>query len=186
MLDLRRLLGRLVGRLAKDREDTDRRLGDAGAPAVGLGEPGPTRTVLVDTTASDDRVGRPAVFADVKGFLPGTHALDGYGNGGFQFAGMSHRGSILALPSGIYAWEVSAPADLILEAFARVLREAPGSIEHLLIGTGETMLPLFDLREALGKAGVRADPMATAAAARTYSILLDEKRRVAAALLAVP
>ena len=98
---------------------------------------------------------------------------------------MSHRGSILALPSGIYAWDVSTPDDLTPDAFARVLREARGSIEHLLIGTGETMLPLFELRDALGKAGLRADPMATAAAARTYSILLDEKRRVGAALLAV-
>ncbi len=181
MLDLRRLFGRLAGKGSEDGRLT------GAASAVGVaGEPGTTRTVLVDTVASGDRVGRPAVFADVKGFLPGTHALEGYGGGGFQFAGMSHRGSILALPSGIYAWDVSTPDDLTLDAFARVLREAPGSIEHLLIGTGETMLPLFDLRDALGKAGVRADPMATAAAARTYSILLDEKRRVAAALLAVP
>ena len=185
MLDLRRLFRRSSG----DKSD-DRRLADAGAaPAVGLTEPdasGTRTTVLVDTAMTGDRVGRPGLFADVKGFLPGTHALEGYGAGGFQFAGMSHRGSILLLPSGIYAWEASTPDDLTLEAFARVLREAKGSIEHLLIGTGTQMLPLFDLRDALGKAGVSADPMATAAAARTYSILLDEKRRVAAALLAVP
>ena len=190
MLDLRRLFRRLSG----DKAD-DRRLADGGtAPAVGLIDPdasspgkiGTKTTVLVDTARTSDRVGRPSLFADVKGFLPGTHALEGYGAGGFQFAGMSHRGSILALPSGIYAWDVATPDDLTLDAFARVLREAKGSIEHLLIGTGTQMLPLFELRDALGKAGVRADPMATAAAARTYSILLDEKRRVAAALLAVP
>ena len=123
------------------------------------------------------------------GFLPGAHEIDGYGGGGFQFAGMSHRGSILALPSGIHAWTVSSPDELTFAAFARVLAEAKGAgapaIEHLLIGTGRVMLPLFDLRDRLRAAGLRAEPMATDAAARTYSILLGEKRRVAAALLAV-
>ena len=120
-----------------------------------------------------------------SGFLPGAHPIDGYGAGGFRFGGMSHRGSILALPSGIYAWEVSRPETLTLAAFARVLAEPQGAIDHLLIGTGMRMLPLFELRDALRAAGLRAEPMATDAAARTYSILLGEKRRVAAALLAV-
>ena len=47
------------------------------------------------------------------------------------------------------------------------------------------MLPIFDLRAYLRRAGLHAEPMSTAAAARTYSILLGEKRRVAAALIAV-
>ena len=124
-----------------------------------------------------------------SGFLPGQHAIEGYGAGGFRFGDMSHRGSILALPSGIYAWDVSTPDDLTAEAFERVFAEVRsgghGPIDLLLIGTGELMLPLFDLRDALRDAGIPCDPMATAAAARTYSILLGEKRRVAAALLAV-
>lgn len=98
---------------------------------------------------------------------------------------MSHRGSILALPSGIYAWDALRPEDLTLDAFALVLAEPKGAIEHLLIGTGANMLPLFDLRAALRERGLPAEPMATGAAARTYSILLGEKRLVAAALLAV-
>ena len=114
-----------------------------------------------------------------SGFLPGQHAIEGYGAGGFRFGDMSHRGSILALPSGIYAWDVSTPDDLTAEAFERVFAEVRsgghGPIDLLLIGTGE----------ALRNAGIPCDPMATAAAARTYSILLGEKRRVAAALLAV-
>ena len=122
-----------------------------------------------------------------RGFLPGAHPIDGYGAGGFQFGGMSHRGSILALPSGISAWDAVTPEDLRLEAFTRVLEEArAGAIDQFLIGTGTRMLPLFDLRDALRRAGLKAEPMATDAAARTYSILVGEKRRVAAALLAVP
>ena len=95
----------------------------------------------------------------------------------------------MALPSGIYAWDAVGPDDLTIAAFERVFAEtragAQGVIELLLIGTGTQMLPMFDLRDALRAAGIPADPMATAAAARTYSILLGEKRRVAAALLAV-
>ena len=119
------------------------------------------------------------------GFLPGLHAIDGYGAGGFRFAGMSHRGSILALPSGIRAWAAVSPDDLVWSAFAAVVAERE-AIEHLLIGTGRDLLPLFDLRDQLRRAGLKAEPMASDAAARTYSILLGEKRKVAAALLAVP
>ena len=120
------------------------------------------------------------------GFLPGKHVIEGYGNGGFRFAGMSHRGSILALPSGIRAWEAAGPEDISLDSLAAVFAEAPGLVEHLLIGTGAELAPLDkSLREKLRAAGIRAEPMATAAAARTYSVLLAEDRRVAAALIAV-
>ena len=120
------------------------------------------------------------------GFLPGAHDLEGYGGGGFTFAGMSHRGSILALPSGIRAWDAKVPADIDAASLAPVFAEPAGAIEHLLVGTGLQLLPLpRALRLQLRAAGIVAEPMATAAAARTYAILVGERRRVAAALLAV-
>jgi len=121
------------------------------------------------------------------GFLPGKHAIEGYGQGGFRFAGMSHKGSILALPSGISAWSAMTPADIDLAALAAVFAEPKGAIEHLLIGTGESLMPLAPaLRQSLREAGIIAEPMTTGAAANTYSLLLREDRLVAAALLAVP
>ena len=72
----------------------------------------------------------------LAGFVPGRHALDAYGKGGFRFAGMSHRGSVLVLPTGIQAWPVAGMADLTFEAFAPVLALA-GSIDFMLVGTGE-------------------------------------------------
>ena len=54
--------------------------------------------------------------------FPGRAPIDAYGNGGFRFADMSHRGSLLCLPSGIYGWEPKDPLALTSDDFARVLR----------------------------------------------------------------
>jgi uncharacterized protein len=120
-----------------------------------------------------------------EGFVPGRHLIDAYGAGGFRFADMSHRGSILALPSGIMAWDVRAPADFTIEAFAPVFAEAD-AIDTLLIGTGLDPAPVPEpLRSRLREARIGVDAMQTGAAARTYNILAAENRRVAAALVVV-
>ncbi len=120
--------------------------------------------------------------------LPRPVEIESYGGGGFRFVGLdglSHRGSILALPSGMWPWAAASPVDLTPEHFGRVLAER-AAIDILLVGTGRDLLPLPPaLRDALRAAGLRADPMATGAALRTWNILLGERRRVAAALLAV-
>ena len=116
---------------------------------------------------------------------PGRAPIDAYGNGGFRFADMSHRGSILCLPSGVYAWPAANPAELTLAAFQPVLAEA-NELQILLLGTGPTQIfPPRALQRALEAAGFGVEPMATGAAARTYNVLLAEGRRVGAALLAV-
>ncbi|WP_342362907.1 Mth938-like domain-containing protein [Terrarubrum flagellatum] len=120
-----------------------------------------------------------------RGFLPGQYPIDAYGDGGFRFGEMSHRGSILALPSSMRAWDVARAADFTVSAFAPVLAEAE-RIELLLIGTGRD--PAFlpeELRWTFRDARIGVDAMTTAAAARTYNVLLAENRRVAAALIAV-
>ncbi|ADZ70631.1 Mth938-like domain-containing protein [Polymorphum gilvum] len=120
-----------------------------------------------------------------KAHFPGRAPVDAYGDGGFRFAGMSHRGSILCLPSGIHGWEAVDYDSLDLEAFARVLAEA-GEIEVLLVGTGRDLRPLrADWKAAFRDAGMLAEPMSTGAAVRTFNVLLSEDRAVAAALIAV-
>jgi uncharacterized protein len=120
-----------------------------------------------------------------KAHFPGRAPIDAYGEGGFRFAEMSHRGSILCLPSGIYGWEPADPEALTLEDFERVFAEA-AEIEILLVGTGREIRRLpTNLREALKEARISSDPMSTGAAARTYNVLLAEDRAVAAALVAV-
>ncbi|MBB4064973.1 Mth938-like domain-containing protein [Gellertiella hungarica] len=117
--------------------------------------------------------------------FPGRAPIDAYGNGGFRFADMSHRGSILCLPSGIHGWDAEEGAALTPDLFARVIAEAEG-IEVLLVGTGRSLVPLpAALKAALREKGIGSDPMSTGAAVRTYNIMLAESRAVAAALIAV-
>ncbi len=124
-------------------------------------------------------------MADQVPFYPGRAPIDAYGNGGFRFAGMSHRGSILCLPSGISAWAPERLEDLSLQAFAKVLIER-SEVAVLFLGTGKELRhPGLDVRSGLAEAGIGLEAMDTGAACRTYNILLAEGRPVAAALLAV-
>lgn len=117
--------------------------------------------------------------------FPGRAPIDAYGNGGFRFADMSHRGSILCLPSGIHGWDKQEGTPLALADLQRVLDEA-GDIEVLLVGTGMEIRPLpAEIKAALKECGIRSDPMSTGAAVRTFNVMLAESRAVAAALIAV-
>jgi uncharacterized protein len=120
------------------------------------------------------------------GFLPGRHAITGFGQGGFRFAEMSHQGSILALPSGVHRWEPPVPFRHDVANYARALAEAE-AIDVLLIGAGTVPLPIPPaLRQVFREHGISADAMTTGSAASTFNVLLDEGRRVAAALVAIP
>lgn len=117
--------------------------------------------------------------------FPGRAPIDAYGDGGFRFAEMSHRGSILCLPSGVHGWEPAQPLTLVQDDFALVIAEA-AEIDILLVGTGPDLKPLpAALRARMREAGISAEPMSTGAAVRTYNVLLAEDRLVAAALIAV-
>jgi uncharacterized protein len=117
--------------------------------------------------------------------FPGRAPVDSYGNGGFRFADMSHRGSLLMLPSGIYGWDMEEGDPLTVANFQRVFSEA-AEIEVLLVGTGKDIRPLpAELKAQLRQHGVSSDPMSTGAAVRTYNIMLAESRAVAAAFIAV-
>ena len=116
---------------------------------------------------------------------PGRAAIDAYGNGGFRFAGMSHRGSILCLPSGIYAWAPTRPEDICLASLEPAVRERQ-ALALVLIGTGRRgLMPAADLRQAFTALGLALESMDTGAACRTYDVLLAEARPIAAALIAV-
>jgi uncharacterized protein len=117
--------------------------------------------------------------------FPGRAPIDAYGRGGFRFAGMSHLGAILCLPSGIHGWKVATFAALQPDDFDAVVAEA-GEFELLMLGTGATLAAAPEwLRWRLKEVGLRLEALDTGAAVRTYNILLAEDRAVGAALLPV-
>jgi uncharacterized protein len=126
--------------------------------------------------------------ASTAGHYPGRAPIEAYGNGGFRFAGMSHRGSILALPSGVWAWEPADPDALLIKDVGRVFAEPRGGdFQFLLLGTGPRQIfPSLEIRRAFLDANIGLDVMTTGAACRTYNVLLAEGRPVGAAFIAVP
>ena len=118
--------------------------------------------------------------------LPRSAPIEAYGKGGFAFEDMSHRGSLLCLPNAIWAWPVEKPEQIDRASLERVFAVAD-SIDTLIIGTGTGVWqPPPGLREALRAVKVVLDAMQTGPAIRTYNIMMGERRRVAAALIAVP
>jgi uncharacterized protein len=117
---------------------------------------------------------------------PHQVGIDAYGNSGFRFAGMSHRGSLLCLPGGMFAWNgVANIGDITAETLAPVFAAADG-IDVLLIGVGPEIAAISaDLRNALRERKVIVEAVNTGSAIRTYNVLLAEERAVAAALIAV-
>jgi uncharacterized protein len=117
--------------------------------------------------------------------LPQRMPIDGYGKGGFRFGGLSHRGSLLCLPSGVWAWPVTQAAGIDDAALAPVLAEADG-IGLFLLGVGRERWimpePLADRFRALK---INVEVSRTGTAVSTYNILLGEGRTVAAGLIAV-
>ena len=120
-----------------------------------------------------------------EGFYPYQAPIDAYGNGGFRFAGMSHRGSLLCLPTGMHAWQVTTASQLTLDSLGLVL-DAAERIDVLLIGLGNGIAAIDPaIRSAMRERRIIVEAIATGGAVRTYNILLAEERSVAAALIAV-
>jgi uncharacterized protein len=117
--------------------------------------------------------------------LPRSAPIEAYGGGGFRFAGMSHRGSLLCLPSGIWALAVAGPGAIDERSIGMVFDETP-PVGLCLIGTGSGLWTMpIALRQRFQEHHVTVETMTTGAAVRTYNILLGENRRVAALLVAV-
>jgi uncharacterized protein len=117
--------------------------------------------------------------------LPHQAPIDAHGGGGFRFAGMSHRGSLLCLPDGIWPWPVTSVVALDDEALALVFARV-GDLDFFVLGTGAApwVMPA-PLRARFREAHIGLDIMTTGPAVRTYNVMLLEGRRVGAGLIAI-
>jgi uncharacterized protein len=117
--------------------------------------------------------------------LPRQALIESHGGGGFRFADMSHRGSLLCLPDGVWAWPVTTPDEIngasLASVFARV-----NDLDFFILGAGAGpwIMPEL-LRKRFREAHISADVMMTGPAVRTYNVMLMESRRVGAGLIAV-
>jgi uncharacterized protein len=125
-----------------------------------------------------------AAIPDIPHY-PHPAPIDGYGKGGFRFAGMSHRGSLLCLASGIWAWPVAKADEINEAALTRVFAEGEGC-EFFVLGTGRAPWVMPNaLRLRFHQAKMTVEVMRTGDAATTYNILLGEGRKAGAGLIAV-
>jgi len=115
---------------------------------------------------------------------PGRNLFTGYGPGYVSVNGTRWEGSVIVLADQTQAWNVARFDALSEESFAQL---AALPVEILLLGSGARLrFPHPRLTQALVKAGIGLEVMDTQAACRTYNILQEEGRRVAAALLLEP
>jgi uncharacterized protein len=98
---------------------------------------------------------------------------------------MSHRGSLLCLPDGIWAWPVVRSDDITEATLAPVFARS-GDIALFLIGSGCEPWAMPDaLRLRFHELKLGVEVSRTGTAVSTYNILFGEGRRVAAGLIAV-
>lgn len=122
---------------------------------------------------------------DVTPAIPkDKQVITGYGEGGFKINNVFTEGSLLVFPDQSLSWNVTKADELTPESLQAVIDN--GMVELLLIGTGRNIAFIEpDIKQMLKSKNIGTDIMDTGAACRTYSVLVSEERRVAAALIAV-
>ena len=110
--------------------------------------------------------------------------IHGYGDGGFRISGSRFAGSVVVTPRETVLWTPPAADKLSANTITALLS---GDLPPLLLlGIGAAPLdPLQALTEDLKQHGIALELMSTAAACRTWNVLISEGRNAAAALYAV-
>jgi uncharacterized protein len=114
--------------------------------------------------------------------IEGQNAIARHGPGGVVVNGVEHTESVIVPWQGeVAAWNVDAFDSLRADHFARVAALKP---ELVIFGSGSRLrFPAPALLRPLIDAGIGVETMDTAAACRTYNVLLAESRSVVAALI---
>ena len=112
------------------------------------------------------------------------HFIKSYGPGWINVNEQPIRRSVIVTPDQLLTdWPPQTFADLEEQHFAAIMALGP---EIVLLGTGDRQrFPRPKLTQSLLAQGVGVEIMDTAAACRTYNVIMLEDRRVAAALLMI-
>ena len=110
--------------------------------------------------------------------------IHGYGDGGFRISGQRFAGAVFVMPRHSKLWSPAAPEKLTASAIIDLMPEKLPPLLLLGVG-GAPLFPLQNLAEDLKQQGIALELMSTAAACRTWNVLISEGRNAAAALYAV-
>lgn len=115
----------------------------------------------------------------------GKHLITGHGPGWVKVNTEHYSSSLIVLPDQLIEnWPADSPRNLTPELFSDIAHIRP---EVLLIGTGlKLFFPPSSCMQHVIDAGFGYEIMDTAAACRTFNILMSEGRNVAAALIIEP
>ena len=109
------------------------------------------------------------------------NTVTAYGPGFIEINKVRHTTAVVLTPERVEPWAVESFEAIGEADFERLRALAP---EVALLGTGARQrFPHPRLSRALAEARIGLEVMTTAAACRTYNILMAEGRKVAAALL---
>lgn len=110
------------------------------------------------------------------------HLITGYGNAYIEVNKQKYAQHLIVMPEIlILDWQATDFASLSAAHFEVLIELKP---EVVLLGTGEKHLFLHPkIVQKLSANNIPLECMTTAAACRTYNILMSEGRKVAAALL---
>ena len=108
--------------------------------------------------------------------------ITGYGADFIEINQQRYAQNVLVLADSVFDdWHAGKFEDLVEKSFNQILELKP---EVVLLGTGETHRFVHPkIVRNLTKNGIPLECMTTAAACRTYNILMSEGRNVAAALI---
>lgn len=110
--------------------------------------------------------------------------IHSYRDHGFRIAKQGYEGSQILLPRERFDWNPPAWDEITIDDLAPIFVDPVPSL--LILGLGEAPQGLLpELQVALHKRGISLEIMSTAAACRTWNVLLSEGRHAAVALMAV-
>ncbi|MEM7210126.1 MAG: MTH938/NDUFAF3 family protein [Pseudomonadota bacterium] len=112
----------------------------------------------------------------------GSKLVEDYSTGRVTIDGQTYTESLVLLPDRVLEnWPIASSADLHIALLEEAIAAEP---EVLLLGTGKTQaFPSIELMKALAMKNRSMDVMDSAAACRTYNVLVSEFRQVVLALI---
>lgn len=104
-----------------------------------------------------------------------------YQPGEIQISGRRYQHSVIVTPKSCTNWQIDCIEELQPKHFSFIREQSP---DILLLGTGRTQqFPPVQHYADLLSLGIGVEIMHSAAAARTYNLLVDEGRDVIAAII---